>query len=278
MVWLRLLLLPPLVGLAIVAGAAVGLVPGRWRKNVRDRLNRALCRSACALLGLRVSDDGSPPIGRPAILIANHVSWTDVIVLGSIAPICFLARHDVAGWPGLGLLARLFGTLFVERGRLKQIPRVNRAMADRMRAGDLVALFAEATTGDGTRLKRFHAVHLAAARDLLRADPGCASVTVAPTAVVYSHRRGLPLGCDGRARVAWYGDSEFVPHLLDLVRDGGAECRISFLAPIAFTRDSDRKAVTRQSCAVIRTEVARLNAGIRAGDDRPYILSEPQGV
>ena len=215
MVWLRLLLLPPLVGLAIVAGAAVGLVPGRWRKNVRDRLNRALCRSACALLGLRVSDDGSPPIGRPAILIANHVSWTDVIVLGSIAPICFLARHDVAGWPGLGLLARLFGTLFVERGRLKQIPRVNRAMADRMRAGDLVALFAEATTGDGTRLKRFHAVHLAAARDLLRADPGCASVTVAPTAVVYSHRRGLPLGCDGRARVAWYGDSEFVPHLLD---------------------------------------------------------------
>jgi lyso-ornithine lipid O-acyltransferase len=278
MVLLRLTALPFVIGVAILAGALLRCAPGVIADPVRGRLNRSLCRAACRVLGLRVTMVGKPPSERPALLVANHVSWTDVVAFGANAPICFLARHDVAFWPGLGMLARLFGTLFVERGRLRQIPRVNAQMAERMQAGDLVALFPEATTGDGTRLKRFHAVHFAAARDLLRARPDRDFVVVAPAAIVYSHRRGLPLGRNGRAGVAWYGDTDFTPHLLDLVRDGGADCRISFLEPLAYRRDSDRKVVARQASLAIRSEVVHLLSGIDRIETAPYVLSGPQSV
>ena len=278
MVLLRLTALPFVIGLAILVGAVLRCTPAAVADSIRGRLNLRLCRGACRVLGIRVALEGKPPTDRPAMLVANHVSWTDVVALGSITPICFLARHDVAEWPGLGLLARLFGTLFVERGRKRQIPRVNAQMAERMLAGDLVALFPEATTGDGTRLKRFHAVHFAAARDLLRAHPEQGSVLVAPAAIVYSHRKGLPLGRNGRAEVAWYGDTDFVPHLLDLVRDGGADCRISFLEPLRYSRDSDRKAVARQASAAVRSEVAKLLSGIGFSDSQPYVLSDLQSV
>ena len=58
-------------------------------------------------------------------MLSNQVSWTDILAFGAIAPVCFLARHDVAGWPALGLLARLFGTLFVERGRILSLIHIS---------------------------------------------------------------------------------------------------------------------------------------------------------
>ncbi|MFO1117561.1 MAG: lysophospholipid acyltransferase family protein [Beijerinckiaceae bacterium] len=260
MVLLRLIPVVSLICAAILVGCMLQLLPPGVRR-LRETFNRHFCRLACRVLGVRVVPIGQPPANRPALLVSNHVSWTDVVALGSLAPICFLARHDVADWPGLGLLARLFGTLFVERGKIRKIPAVNHAMAERMLSGHLVSFFPEATTGDGTRMKRFHAVHLAAGRDLLRLRPDIGSISVAPAAIVYSHRQGLPLGRVERAGVAWYGDSEFAPHLIELLSSGGVECRISFLPAVEFESGSDRKAVARRAEAAIRCEIARILSG-----------------
>lgn len=110
-------------------------------------------------------------------------------------------------------------------------------------------------------MKRFHAVHLAAGRDLLRLRPDIGSISVAPAAIVYSHRQGLPLGRVERAGVAWYGDSEFAPHLIELLSSGGVECRISFLPAVEFESGSDRKAVARRAEAAIRCEIAQILSG-----------------
>ena len=270
----RLVAIPCVIFLAIGTGVFCRLLSDRSR----GRASRLLCRMTCRALGLRVTVTGEPPAGRPTLMLSNHVSWTDILAFGAIAPVCFLARHDVAGWPALGLLARLFGTLFVERGRIRQIPAVNAQMASRMRKGDVVALFPEATTGDGTRVGRFHAVHLAAARDLLRADPHVAAVAIAPAAIVYARRRGLTLGRDERARVAWYGDSEFAPHLLELVRDGGAECQISYLPSLSYNRQSDRKAVARAAEAAVGAEVRRVLTGIGGTTMDLGVISPSPGI
>ena len=278
MAWLRLIAIPLLVLSAVAAGACLRILPAPLSRRISPLLNQRLCRAACRALRVTVSYDGALPVERPALLVANHVSWTDVIAFGSLIPIRFLARHDMAHWPGLGLLARLFGTLFVERGRLRQIPRVNAQMAERMGAGDLVALFPEATTGDGTRLKRFHAVHFAAARKLLQDRPELESVAIAPAAIVYSRRRGVPLGRSERAAIAWYGDADFMPHVLDLVRGGGVECRVSFLTPLRFTSASDRKAVARETRVAVRAEVVRLLSSTTVDSGRTYGPSAFQGV
>lgn len=277
MALVRLISVAATIALAILFGAALGLFPSRISGTAMTRVRRRFSNLACRILGIKVVFDGQIPRDRPVMLVANHVSWTDILALGGIMPITFLARHDVADWPALGQLARIYGTLFIERGRLRQIPSINRQMALRLERGETVGLFPEATTGDGTRLKKFSAVHFAAARSLLEMRPELTSVDIAPVVIAYTRRSGLPLGRAGRAAVAWYGDMEFAPHLLDLARGGAVECRIRFLTPIPFDRSSDRKKLARLAGDAIRFEKASLTSG--AAESAPaYVLSGSQSV
>ena len=155
-----------------------------------------------------------------------------------------LGQARSAGWPGLGLLARAQGAIFIERGRLRQIPVVNRLLGKRLELGETIVIFAEATTGDGSRLLRFNSAHTQAARIALEA--GLLSVPVVPVTIAYTHRRGVPLGRNGRSQIAWYGDTGLLPHLFDLLACRDVECRIIFGQPANFTADCDRKIVTRQ--------------------------------
>lgn len=249
---LRLVSIGLLIILALALGLLLALLPSRISRSPARGVTQGFCRLACKALGISVEAIGAPPSDGPTLLISNHISWTDVLALGSLSPMTFLARHDLAGWPLLGPLARAYGTLFVERGRRRQIPEVNRQMAEKMASAAIVVLFPEGTTGDGTRLKKFHTSHFAAPATLLANHPQTEAVFVAPVAVAYTRQGGLPLGRTGRAGIAWYGDTEFVPHLLDLVRGGKTTCRISFLPAKCFYRGADRKMVARQAAAAIQ--------------------------
>lgn len=249
---LRLISIFVLIAFALAFGLLLGPFSGRGSVTLKRWFRRRFCRLACESLGIGVDCDGEVPRDFPVLLVANHISWTDVLALGSRSDIVFLARHDLADWPVLGMLARSYGTLFVERGRRRLIPQVNRQIASSMEDLQVVALFPEATTGDGTRLKKFHTSHFAAARDLLAARQDIEQVHILPVAIAYTRRNGLPLGRTGRAAVAWYGDTEFAPHLRDLVSGGATQCRIRFLAPVRFDRTTDRKVAARQAALAIQ--------------------------
>jgi 1-acyl-sn-glycerol-3-phosphate acyltransferase len=253
--------------LALVLAVALGFVvpfqalARRYDWRVSRRIPVLVCRTLCAALRLRVVEHGVASAGTPRLFVANHVSWTDILVLGSTRPLCFVAKSEVAGWPGLGALARVQDSIFVDRNARFALPAVNAAMAARMAAGEDVVLFPEATTGEGNRLKRFHAVHFAAARDLLSRRPDIETVTVQPVAIVYAHRDGLPLGRLGRLSVAWFGDSEFLPHLWDLLRSGPVDCRMIFAAPLPFSRTDERKAMARSAQESVRALTSAWNIG-----------------
>jgi 1-acyl-sn-glycerol-3-phosphate acyltransferase len=89
----------------------------------------------------------------------------------------------------------------------------------------------------------FKPSHFAAARDLLRLYPGIASVTVQPAAIAYVSAGGQKLDAAGRRRLAWVGDAELAPHIWLLLKSAPVECVVRFGAPLAFARDSDRKAI-----------------------------------
>ncbi len=266
-----------LIALAVVVGLALSLTPGERGRRVARSAQTIFCRLACKTLGISVESKGQLPTGAPVLMVANHISWTDILALGSLAPIVFVARHDLANWPVLGLLARSYGALFVERGRRRQIPEINRQMAARLGRSEIVALFPEATTGDGTRIRKFHSPHFAAAQNLLEQQE-IASVIIAPVAISYTHRRGLPLGRNGRASVAWYGDMEFGPHLADLAKAGSTRCAIQVLEPIPFEQGANRKIVARRAAEAIRGAFSREIVG--PGPDQPsaYVLSARQVV
>jgi 1-acyl-sn-glycerol-3-phosphate acyltransferase len=145
-------------------------IRGNWQ--LQRQLPLFFCRVTCRLFGIRARFYGRIAGPSPQMIVPNHVSWADVLVLGCRqAPLRFVAKSEVAGWPLFGAIARLTGTIFVERQRPRSILRVNAALCERLAEGEDVVVFAEATTSDGNRLKRFNASHFAAARDLLRARP-----------------------------------------------------------------------------------------------------------
>lgn len=216
-----------------------------------DRLQIAVSRLLCRALRLRVHLRGRPPAG--ALVVANHVSWTDILVLGAATPLCFVAKADVATWPLLGRAVRAHGTLFVSRRRSKDLPEVNRAIAETMRSGRPVVLFAEGTTGNGSRLEKFHSGHLGAACDLLLSgDAARRTVPVVPAALAYTRCDGLPTDRRDRLALAWMGDETLFPHLSALLRRRGkVDCDVVFGDTLPVARDADRKAI----CAEVRQRV-----------------------
>jgi 1-acyl-sn-glycerol-3-phosphate acyltransferase len=245
--------------LVALTGLSLAGIPVQWgllktgaagAAAVPHLYHRALNR----VLGIRRTVAGRPAPQRPLLLVANHCSWLDILVLSAVLPVSFVAKSDVAAWPVFGTLARLQRTIFVDRTRRTATRGVTGEMAARMRAGDAIVLFAEGTSSDHNRVLPFRSALLGAAREAMGAGDG--AVWVQPVAITYTHADGLPLGRFGRPRVAWYGDMTILPHIWNVLRRGALDAAVSFGDPIPVGAGTDRKAVARQAEARVRTMVA----------------------
>ncbi len=248
------------VGLT-VAGLflAVFAPPRRIAQALRSRFGRStpvmFNRLLCKILHVRVRKFGAASAPGPRLIVANHVSWLDVPVLGALEPMTFLAKKEIAEpWFGREV-AGLQGVVYVDRQRKRCIPGVNADMAQAMRCGEPVALFAEATTSDGNRLLKFRSSHFEAARTAAREG----AAVVQPVFLDFNRLAGLALTRLDRPTIAWYGDMAFLPHLIGVVRCGGVACDVHYGEPIAVADFADRKALARATEAAVRrlAEAAR---------------------
>lgn len=237
--------------LVFLLAAPLQWLLGKLFPRARHILPMLFHRAVCAAAGLRVRVTGAPVPARAPLVVANHVSWLDIPALGGHAPLCFLAKKEVGEWPVVGLFARLQGCIFVDRGRSRAIPGVNRQLAQSLLAGSAPVLFPEATTGDGNRLLKFYSPHFQAAIDGGAAARGGQTVWLQPLAIRYTRRNGLPFDRLTRPFVAWYGDMALPPHLWDILRGGPVECELRYGAAIAVTADSSRKALAAAAAAEI---------------------------
>ncbi len=156
----RLLAVAALVGLAVLVLPVAAVLPRRSRPV----LVRAAARAVLAGLGVRHAMTG-PGLPGGGLLVANHVSWLDVLVILAHVPARLLAKREVAGWPVLGWLARAAGTVFVDRARPRTLPGTVAALAVALRHGAVVAVFPEGTTGCGRGTGRFRPAMFQAAVD-----------------------------------------------------------------------------------------------------------------
>ena len=114
------------------------------------------------LLGIALHAEGTPRPG-PVLLVANHVSWLDILAINAVQPVRFVSKADVRHWPVLGWMVACGGTLFIERERRRDAMRVVHQVADALEAGETLAVFPEGTTSEGHGLLPFHANLLQAA-------------------------------------------------------------------------------------------------------------------
>jgi 1-acyl-sn-glycerol-3-phosphate acyltransferase len=196
-------------------------------------------RLACYLSGVNVTVQVAPG-PAPLLIAANHISWLDISVLGSVLPVSFVAKLEVARWPVVGTLARLQRSVFIDRTRRSQAGEAASAIASRVGRGDIIVLFAEGTTGDGNRVLPFRSALLGAAR----AAAGAGGTTaIQPVAISYVAIQGLPVGFSDRPNIAWYGGMKLARHFMRLIGYGALDVVVSFGEPIAFGPNDDRKRV-----------------------------------
>ncbi|MER2266568.1 lysophospholipid acyltransferase family protein [Methylobacterium oxalidis] len=215
------------------------------------------------MFGVRVTQSGTPPApGEPALVLSNHISWLDIAALGSLRPLSFVAKSEIAGWPLIGTLARLQRTVFIDRARRSHTASVNATVGNRLAAGDLIVLFAEGTTGDGNRILPFRSSLVGAARAAIQAEGARLDrIRLQPLAITYPRRNGLPLDRNERPEVAWYGDMELAPHLALFVRGGPIDVHVVWGAPISFEAGTDRKVATALAEAQVRAAMRRAVTG-----------------
>ena len=223
-----------------------------WR--LQHWIQGFFCRTMCAVIGVKVAVQGALPAAGPRLIVANHVSWTDIIALASRYPLVFLAKQEVSAWPALGFLARLQGTIFVDRGNRRAIPLVNARIAERLRQGSDVVVFAEGTSSDGSNVLKFNASHFAMLREFAEKEAQNARpiiVSVAPVAIAYTAPNERSLEGAAPYDAGWYGDMDFVSHLWDLMKRG-AKCHILFGQAIDSGAVTDRKALAAATEETVR--------------------------
>jgi lyso-ornithine lipid O-acyltransferase len=243
---------------AIIAPALAVGIPVQWMAlrlglPAAHSMPVGFHRFVCRVLGIRITVKGTPP--QAAVLIlSNHVSWLDVPVIASLIPLSFVAKQEIGGWPFFGTLARLQRSVFVDRTRRHATTAANAMIAERLAAGDAIVLFAEGTTGDGTRLLPFRTALVGAAQRLMAEGAG-RQVELKPLSVAYVGRHGLPLGRAGRSTVAWFGDLDLMPHFLGILKGAPFDIVVEWGEAVPF--DGDRKAATRLAEARVRSALSK---------------------
>jgi len=128
----------------------------RWNEQRRQATVQAWARRMLQILGIPLRVEGRPPLQGPILLVANHISWLDILVMHAARHCRFVSKSDVKHWPLIGTLATGGGTLYIEREKRRDAMRVVHHMAQSLKAGEIVAVFPEGTTGDGKGLLPFH--------------------------------------------------------------------------------------------------------------------------
>ena len=213
---------------------------------------RLFHRAICRCLGVRITMRGSPPPpGEGGLIVANHVSWLDIPVIGTLRPLSFVAKAEVSTWPVIGWMSTLQRTVFIDRLRRGATAGVAAEMGQRLSNGEAVVLFAEGTTGDGTRVLPLRSSLLGAAHEALGRSDGT-DITVYPLAITYTGFHGLAGGRHERSLLAWYGDTELAPHLKAMVAAGAIDVELTWGEPIRMGRKTSRKEATRLAEIAIR--------------------------
>lgn len=186
-----------------------------------------------ACLAIKLVVKGQPPATGPMLLAANHISWVDIVVVHAARHCRFVSKDEVARWPLVSTMANAAGTLYITRESRRDAMRVVHQMAQCLRDGDVLGIFPEGTTGDGSTLLPFHANLLQAAISadapvqpvaLQFMDGATGAISFAPCYVgddtlLQSLWRtlcadnvqavvqfGTPQRCEGRDRRAWAAD------------------------------------------------------------------------
>ena len=225
--FIRLFLLGLVVAAGLVATALFPLIGEPSRKA----LQRVWCRAALAALGVRLEVEGEASADCE-LLVANHVSWLDVVALSAVRPDVFVCKQEIAAWPVIGRLLRGTGTHFMRRGSARAAYRTMRELSMRLAIGEQIAVFPEGTTSSGADVLPFRTALLQSALN--------AHCPIRPVALAYTSEAAV-----------YTGDTRFVDSLWAVAGVPALRVRVALLPRIASTGIARRHAAALAREAIL---------------------------
>ncbi|HEU0185603.1 MAG TPA: lysophospholipid acyltransferase family protein [Blastocatellia bacterium] len=238
------------------------------RMRIVAGLIRLWARTCLKVLALKISVHGlSQDLhSNPLLLVSNHQSYLDVVIIASVFPALFVAKAEVGRWPLIGRLAKLGGTIFVNRedahSGVSCAYRVSRALRD----GAGVQVFPESTTSDGSTVLPFHGLFFASA--VRSRSP------VLPLTIRFQSVNGRPMDREALDTVCWYGEADFALHFWNLLNIESAEVALIIDEPIKPAPEQRAEALAREARERISKRFANAVAVAAARAQAPIDLVE----
>jgi 1-acyl-sn-glycerol-3-phosphate acyltransferase len=178
-------------------------------------------------------------------VVSNHLSYLDIVIIGSVMPCFFVSKSEIQRWPYFGEAARSAGTIFIDRKSRASTAEVAGQIGERLKLPIPVLLFPEGTSSDGGQVLRFHSSLF---------EPAIAAGASVTAAAV---RYGLEAGLQERD-LCWFDDTAFLPHLWKTLGSAGFSAEVTFGEPRLYP---DRRAAAEAT----HDEVAAMRAGASVG-------------
>ena len=199
-------------------------------------------KAIMAGVGIHYRVEGTPP--THGLVVSNHLSYLDVLILSAAMPCFFVAKIEIGGWPIFGWSAHVSGTIFLDRTSKESAMSVADQMVERLKQPIPVLLFPEGTSTDGSQVIPFHPRLI---------DPATSTGTQITTAAVrYVVKDGTP-----EKELCWYGDETFTTHLLKVLGVAGFSAVVRFGQPRVYDDRRTAADATHDEIAAMREEMMR---------------------
>jgi 1-acyl-sn-glycerol-3-phosphate acyltransferase len=195
-----------------------------WQIRIRGPLtmeqkanwSQTASRTILAALGIEYKVIGQPP--NSGLVVSNHLSYLDILIIAAAMPCFFVAKIEIGDWPFFGKAAQSNGTIFLDRSSLRSAMSVADQISERLKLPIPVLLFPEGTSTDGSEVLPFHPRLI---------DPATsAGVQITAAAVRYVIEGGVE-----ERELCWFGDVEFLPHLMKALETPGFSATVQFGEP-----------------------------------------------
>ena len=187
------------------------------------------------IFGIKIKTFGKVSINSPILLISNHASYLDIIILGSLFKTSFIAKKEISKWPLLGILAKLQNTIFIDR-RVSSLKNQENKIIKHLNEKKNLVIFPEGTSSDGNRVLPFKSSLFNIFEKNLNSK-----ILVQTITIVYKKINGIPMNRIERKNITWHSNMDLIPNIFNVLKKLSIEVEVIFNDEFLPSKEYDRK-------------------------------------
>ncbi len=203
------------------------------------------------LFNFRIEINGNIPKNLGILVVSNHCSYMDVMVIASAIPAHFTPKSNIKKWPIIGQMVNVSLPIYINRTNIRTLPEQNQKVTKALNNGRNIVIYPEGTTNNGSEVYRFKS----GAFSFLSEEPSAKDIAVQPVSIVYSQYNNTKLALGVNSPVAWFGDEKLLPHIWKMLKTHTCIVQLTFLPQVYLKDFASRKDLALHCEEIIRSSL-----------------------